>query len=83
MLAKEPGSAPVSVTDSSEETKKPVTTKQLQETSKIKFDDLSCQKNLRTSSIVANRYHKLTNRYYRFSTYRLQPQVTNERFYFS
>jgi hypothetical protein len=37
MLAKEPGSAPVSVTDSSEETKKPVTTNQLRETSKIKF----------------------------------------------
>ena len=42
MLAKEPGSAPVSVTDSSEETKKPVTTNQLRETSKIKFDNLSC-----------------------------------------
>lgn len=42
MLAKEPGSAPVSVTDSSEETKKPVTTNPLQETSKIKFDNLSC-----------------------------------------
>jgi hypothetical protein len=47
MLAKEPGSAPVSVTDSSEETKKPVTTNQLQETSKIKFDDLSCQKKIK------------------------------------